>query len=143
MIDTNTETCVFHPVCILLYWPLHYAEGYIVFAFFRSSFVCSSMHRSVTFVEFITEVRENFSRGLYLTNYSSESIHIWTMGSLEGLLPCHEFWLQGLLPRGGTGGQNLGHLYKMFFFSTFLFWKQLKQIVGQTFLSLVTLTCRS
>ena len=60
---------------------------------------------SVTFVEFTTKLRENFSIGVYLTNYSLESIHFWTMGTLEGLLPCHEFW-----PRGGAGGQNLGHL---------------------------------
>ena len=53
-------------------------------------------------------------------------------------------WL--LTPRsmsqGGARGQNLGHLLKVFF-STFLLWKQLMQIVGQTWLSLVTLTCGS
>ena len=41
---------------------------------------------------------QSFSSGEYLTNYSSESIHIWTMGTLEGLLPCHEFWPQDSCP---------------------------------------------
>ena len=47
----------------------------------------------------------------------------------------------GFMPRGGTGGQTLGHLLKSVFL--LLLWKQLKQIVGQTWISLVTLTCRS
>ena len=63
------------------------------------------------------------------------------MDTLEGLLPCHEFW-----PQGSCHGVGLEvKIYDTFkkCFSTFLLWKQLMQIVGQTWLSLVTLTCRS
>ena len=34
---------------------------------------------------------------------------IWTMGTLEGLLPFHKFW-----PQDGAGGQKLGHLKKCY-----------------------------
>ena len=51
--------------------------------------------------KFSTELRESFSSGVYLTNYLSESIYIWTMGTLEGLLSCHEFLLQGSCPGWG------------------------------------------
>ena len=68
------------------YTPGIYAEGYIVFAFpFVLSSVCSS---SVTFVD--TELRESFPSGVYLMNQSSESIHIWTIGTLEGRLSFHD-----------------------------------------------------
>ena len=45
------------------------------------------------------------------------------------------------MPKGGAEGQNLETLKRCF--STFLLWKHFMQIVGQTWLSLVTLTCRS
>ena len=37
--------------------------------------------------KFSTKLCESFSSGVYLTNYSSESIHIWNIGTLEGLGP--------------------------------------------------------
>ena len=45
--------------------------------------------------EFSTELHESFSSGVYLKNYLSESIYIWTMGTLDGLLLSSEFWSQG------------------------------------------------
>ena len=42
------------------------------------------------------------------------------------------------MPQGGDRGQNLGQC-----FSTLLLWQQLMQIVGQTWLNLVTWTCGS
>ena len=79
-----------------------YADKYIVFAFlFVHSSVLMFVLVSVTFVEFTTQLRESFSSGEYLTHYSSEIIHIWTMGTLEGLLPCLGFWPRGSCPRVG------------------------------------------
>ena len=37
----------------------------------------------------------------YLDSHSSESIHIWTIGTLEGWLWFHDCWLQGPCPRVG------------------------------------------
>ena len=39
--------------------------------------------------------------GIYLTNHLSESIHIWTKGTLEGRLSVHESLLKGPCPRVG------------------------------------------
>ena len=60
-----------------------YAEGYIVFVF---SFVCSFVHsyfRQVCRI-CIKVLRQSFSSGVYLSNYLPESIHIWTIVTLEG-----------------------------------------------------------
>ena len=69
--------------------------------------VCSFVSLVVRHVHgiYIKVLRQSFSSGVYLTNHSSESILIWTMGTLEGLHPYHEFWFHG-----GAGGQNLEHL---------------------------------
>ena len=71
------------------YTPGIYAEGYIVFVFpfVRSSvcmFVRSFVRTSVTFVEFASKFYYSFSSGVYLSNYIPESIHIWTIVTLEG-----------------------------------------------------------
>ena len=59
-------------------------RGVYRFRLYVRSFVCPF----ITFVEFMTkfftELRESFSSGVYLTNHSSESIHILTIGTLEG-----------------------------------------------------------
>ena len=96
---------------LINYTPGIYVEGYIVFAF---PFVHSSVLMFVRMfvqssLEFTTKLHESFSSEVYLTNYSSKSIHIWTMGTLEGLLPYHGFWPQGS-SSSGARGQNLGHL---------------------------------
>ena len=46
--------------------------------------VCGIYHK------FFTELRNSFSSGVYLMNQSSESIHIWTIGILEGRLSFHD-----------------------------------------------------
>ena len=65
---------------------------------FRSSirvFVRSFVRSCVRYVrgiyhKFFTELRNSFSSGVYLMNQSSESIHIWTIGILEGRLSFHD-----------------------------------------------------
>ena len=99
------------------YTPGIYAEGYIVFVLpfvrlyvrsFVCSFVCSFVISSHSWNYFEVLCSSN-SSGVYLTNHSSESIHIWTIGTLEGPLIT---WLltPGSMPWGGARGQNLGHL---------------------------------
>ena len=39
-----------------------------------------------------------FFRSSYLDSHSSESIHIWTIGTLEGRLSFHDSWPQGPCP---------------------------------------------
>ena len=75
-----------------------------------------------------------FSKSSYLESHSSESIHIWTIGTLEGRLSFHISW-----PRGWCLGMGLEDTFKKCF-STFLLWKQLWQIVCRTSVNLVTLT---
>ena len=45
------------------------------------------------------------------------------------------------MPRGRAKGQNLGHCQNVFF--TNVFWNKLKQIDCQTWLSILTVLCRS
>ena len=56
---------------------------------------------SVRLVEYMSKflVRVSLSGYIDLSNHSSESIHICTMGTIEALLPCHEFWPTGLCLR--------------------------------------------
>ena len=82
--------------------------------------------------KFFAELHESFSSGVYLMNHSSESIHIWTIGTREGRLLFHDSWLQGPCPRVGLEVKIFDTFKKCF--STFLLWKQLMQIVGQTWL---------
>ena len=90
-------------------------RGVYRFPLYVRSFVCPF----ITFMEFttkfFTELRGSFSNGVYLTNHSSESIHILTIGTLEGqphsMTPEPRVHARG----GGDRGQNLGHLYKVFF----------------------------
>ena len=51
--------------------------------------VCSFVRDSVPFVELLRSFTLKFLSGVYLTNHSSESIHIWTIGTLEGRLLFH------------------------------------------------------
>ena len=69
------------------YTPGIYAEGYIVFVF---PFVCSSVRMFVcSYFRHVRGIcvkvlRQSFSSGVYLSNYLSGSIHIWTIVTLEG-----------------------------------------------------------
>ena len=86
------------------YTPGIYADGYIVFVFpfVRSSvrmFVCSYFRhvRGIC----VKVLRQSFSSGVYLSNYSSESIHIWTIVTLEGWQPLYDHGPQGPCPGVG------------------------------------------
>ena len=94
------------------YTPGIYAEGYIVFVFpfvrsyvrmFVRSFVCSFVRsyflpsRGIC----VKVLRQSFSSGVYLSNYSSESIHIWTIVTLEGWHSLHDRGPQGPCPGVG------------------------------------------
>ena len=46
-------------------------------------------------------LRQSFSSGAYLSNYLSESIHIWTIVTLEGWHSLHDPRPQGPCPRVG------------------------------------------
>ena len=79
-------------------------------------------------------------RWAIVDSHSSESIHIWTIGTLEGRLSFHDSWPRGWCP--GVGLEvKIQDTFKKCFFSTFLLCKQLRQII--TSVSLVTLTYRS
>ena len=49
----------------------------------------------------IKVLRQSFSCGVYLSNYSSESIHIWTIVTLEGWHSLHDLGPQGPCPGVG------------------------------------------
>ena len=79
----------------------------IEFLCFRSSvsiLVCLFLRPSITLVELLCQSFVlKFLKWVYLSNHSSESIHTWAMGTLEGLLTFHKFWSQGSCPRVGLG----------------------------------------
>ena len=98
-----------------------YADGYIVFCLSLRLFVRSYL-RHVSGI-CVKVLRQSFSSDVYLSNYLSESIHMWTIVTLEGWLhdpgpqgPCPQ--TLGSMPLGGARGQNLGHLKKCCFFSS-------------------------
>ena len=75
----------------------------IQFSSFRSSvrmFVRSFVLLSRSW-NYFKVLRASNSCGVYLTNHSSESIHIWTIGTLEGRLSFHDSSLQGPCPGVG------------------------------------------
>ena len=90
------------------YTPGIYAEGYIVFVFpfvrsyvrmFVRSFVRSYFLPSRGIC--VKVLRLSFSSGVCLSNYSSESIHIWTIVTLEGWHSLHYHGPQGPCPGVG------------------------------------------
>ena len=75
-------------------------------SFVRSFIVYLFVRTSVPFVELFKVLRASNSSGVYLTNHSSESIHIWTIGTLEGRLSFHDSSPQGPCPRVGLEVKN-------------------------------------
>ena len=66
------------------YTPGIYSEGYIVFVF---PFICLCVRSFV--LPFVCRIcvkvlRQSFSSCVYFSNYLPESIHIWTIVTLEG-----------------------------------------------------------
>ena len=80
-----------YKIFTIFYTPGSYAEGYIVFiSLFVRSYVCSFIQSWFHPIrELLQFYIKSFSGGVYLTNHSSESIHIWTIGTLEGWLLFH------------------------------------------------------
>ena len=84
-----TDFCLLHRHFVIA---RHLCRGVYSFCLsvrpFVRSYVRSFVCAPVTFVEFY--LRESFSSGVYLTNHSSEIIHIWTIGILEVRLSFHD-----------------------------------------------------
>ena len=85
--------------CSLKLYPWHLCQGVYSFRLFIRMFVHLS-HPSHSWNYFIVLRASNLSR-VYLTNHSSESIHIWTVGTLEDRLSFHDSSPQGPCPRVG------------------------------------------
>ena len=141
----HIQTSLYHIIVTLFSFhnntPDIYAEGYIVFFFpFVRTYVHSFVLPSCSW-NYLKVLRASNSSGVYLTNHSSESIHIWTIGTLEGRLSFGDSSLQGPCPGVGLEVKIKDTFKKCF--STFLLWNQLMQIVGLTWLNLVTWTCGS
>ena len=79
--------------------------------------------------------QSSFSSGIYLNNHSSESIHIWIIGTMED-------WLHSMTPdpwwdyrsKSRTPLKNV---------STFFVIETTYEEVGQMWFNLVTMTCGS
>ena len=88
-------------------YPRHLCRG--VYSFCLSvrllvcSFVCLYFYHVCRIC--VKILHQSFSSGVYLSNCLLESIHIWTIVTLEGW---HSLNDPG--PQGGARGQNLGHL---------------------------------
>ena len=74
--------------------PRHLCQG--VYNLYIRSFIIPSCSWN-----YFKVLRESFSCGVYLANHSSESIHIWTIGTLEGRLSFHDSWPQSPCPGEG------------------------------------------
>ena len=70
---------------------------FILLAFMTRGLKFSSVHSW----NYFKVLRSSNSSGVHLTNHSSESIHIWTIGTLEGRLSFHDSSIQGPCPGVG------------------------------------------
>ena len=133
---------------INLLYPRHLCRGVYSFRLSVHPFVCSFVCSFVgSFVlpsrswNYFKVLSSSNSSGVFLTNHSSKSIHIWTIGTLEGRPSFHDSSPQGRWPGVGLEVKIYDTFKKCF--PTFLLWNQLMQIVGRTWLNLVTRTCGS
>ena len=83
-----------------LLYPRHLCRGVYSFRLSVRPFVCSFVLPSRSWNYFKVLCSSN-SSGVYLTNHSSECIHIWTIGTLEGWLSFHDSSPQGPCPGVG------------------------------------------
>ena len=90
----------------------HLCRG--VYSFRLSVRPCVCSYVRGIYHKFFTELRNSFSSGVYLTNQSSESIHIWTIGFLEGRLSFHDSWPQDPCPRVGSRSKSRTPLKSVF-----------------------------
>ena len=119
----------------MLLYPRHLCRG--VYSFRLS--VCLFVRDSVPFAELLQSFMLKFLKwGISqqpLIRKHSYLDHRYPGGSV------YDSWPEGPCPRVGLEVKNLDTFKKCF--STFLLWKELMQIVGQTWLNLVTWTCGS
>ena len=93
--------------CAFLFlYPWHLCRGVYSFHLSICMFIRSFFHSFVLpspacSWNYFKVLRASNSSGVYLTNHSSESIHIWTIGTLEGRLSFHGSSPQGLCPGVG------------------------------------------
>ena len=83
-----------------LLYPRHLCRRVHIFRLSVRPFVCSfvrSYFRHVCRI-CVKVLRQSFSSGVYLSNYLSESIHIWTIVTLEGWHSLHDPGPQGSCP---------------------------------------------
>ena len=86
-----------------LLYPRHLCRRVYSFRVSVRPFVCSfvrSYFRHVCRI-CVKVLRQSFSSGVYLSNYLSESIHIWTIVTLEGWHSFHDPGPQGPCPGVG------------------------------------------
>ena len=122
-------------------YPQHLCRGVYSFGLSIRPFICSFVRNFVPFVELLHSFTLKQLEQRYLTDHSSESIHIWTIGTLEGQLSFHDSSPQGPCP--GVGPEvKVKNTFKKHF-STFSVMETALQIVGRTWLNLVTWTCVS
>ena len=76
---------------------LYYTPGISFFRSYVRLFVLLSVSGICVKV-----LRQSFSSGIYLSNYLSESVHIWTIVTLEGCHSIHGLGPQGPCPRVGV-----------------------------------------
>ena len=115
-----------------------YAKGYIVFVFLFCSLVYLFILLSIV-------LEQSFILKFLKWGISHQPLrkHLYlTIDTLEGQPSFHDSWPQDPCPRVGLEVKSRTHFIKKCS-STFMLWKQLTKIVGQTWLDLVTLTCGS
>ena len=122
--------------CCLYYLPF----GVYSFHLSVHPFVCSFIRNSIPFVELLFTLKQ-LKWGIFHQPLIRKHFHL-DHRYPRGLAFIPWILTPGSMPQGGFRGQNLGHLLKKCF-STFSVMEQLMQLVGQTWLNLVTWTCGS
>ena len=89
-----------HIIWSTMFIPPHLCRGVYSFHLSVRLFVCSFLHTSFRRVEFASKFCVKVSQA-YLSNYLSESIHIWTIVTLEGWHSLHDHGPQGSCPGVG------------------------------------------
>ena len=87
-------------IYFILLYPRHLCRGVYSFRLSVSLFVRSYVRSFVRGI-CVKVLRQSFSSGVYLRNYSSESIHIWTIVTLEGWHSLYDHGPQGPCPGVG------------------------------------------
>ena len=89
---------------VIVFNPRHLCRGVYSFRFSVRPYVCAFVRSFVLpsrSWNYFKVLRASNSSGVYLTNHSSESIHIWTIGTLEVRFSFHDASPQGKCLRSG------------------------------------------